>query len=271
MILQPISDNPEYADGFNCDVCMAGFGPEDGRANCQVCKNYDLCQPCFEKSAVSADHQASHEVKKYGIFIATEKVKPVAEDGIEHAKPGAEDSAENAKPGAEDGAENVKLVAEDGAMEGRGFTCGVCKKDFDDCTARARCVECEDYYLCRPCFEEGKVSKDHDSSHEIHDSEDAKRNEPSNAERAADGTTPEEVAQKPPVIALPKIQARYWEIMEERRIAQQAKELGVEAPENPWGAVCVIECRIYSKQADMDISLVQTKMGEASTLENVGK
>jgi hypothetical protein len=63
-------------------------------------------------------------------------------------------------------------------------------------------------------------------------------------------------------------------MLEDRQVAAQAKklqDLGIQPPENPWNAVCVVGCRIYSKQADVKISLVKPKMSEASMLESGGK
>ncbi|PVH92681.1 hypothetical protein DM02DRAFT_619768 [Periconia macrospinosa] len=50
--------------------------------------------------------------------------------------------------------------------------------------------------------------------------------------------------------------------------AQAAASSGMEPHENPWNAVCVIGLRVYSKQVDMEISLVKhRKMAEASMLD----
>jgi hypothetical protein len=89
---------------------------------------------------------------------------------------------EKVKPVAENCAKNVEPEVEPCAVEGISFICGVCQKVLDGCTDHARCVECEDYYLCQPCFEGGKVSKDHDSSHKIQKSEDATLDEAATAE-----------------------------------------------------------------------------------------
>ena len=56
---------------------------------------------------------------------------------------------------------------EDRPPDGPAYMCDVCIKQFSWATPRTRCTECDDYDICPKCYQAGKVSDNHKSTHKV--------------------------------------------------------------------------------------------------------
>jgi hypothetical protein len=240
-----------YSSGFFCDLCMAESDSSAIRIHCLECEDYDLCLPCFQHGGVSRTHQFSHRI------VRLEESSAIAKK--------EEENPSNEAPYEE----NQNPIAR---SETAGFICDVCNEESNMSASHVRCQECEDYFLCIPCYRSDRISKTHETKHEVHQVEGVPERIVNIDAVAADGEAVGDVCPQPGEVP-PEVQARYMEMMREKQEAQYVRDSipSAEPHDNPWNAVCVVGLRVYSKQAKMKISLVKPgNMAEMSMLDAGG-